>query len=163
MNIASLKSELIAAENLNAVRRSRGKHSLNLGTEIAEEIAALTYSSLNDELYEVAIASTKGYDISTENHKVEVKSVASIHRNIGNLKDKNISDHILVIWFSENSLLKVERVMEYKTNEILKAVEEDGNKKILFTRKMQNEWFNEGKGINMTEEFQDTINYVLSF
>lgn len=163
MNIASLKSELIAAENLNAVRRSRGKHSLNLGTEIAEEIAALTYSSLNDELYEVAIASTKGYDISTENHKVEVKSVASIHRNIGNLRDKNISDHILVIWFSENSLLKVERVMEYKTDEILKAVEEDGNKKFLFTRKMQNEWFNEGKGVNLTEEFQDTINYVLSF
>ena len=55
MNIASLKSELIAAENLNAVRRSRGKHSLNLGTELAEEMAALTYSSLNDELYEVAV------------------------------------------------------------------------------------------------------------
>ena len=163
MNIASLKSELIAAENLNAVRRSRGKHSLNLGTELAEEMAALTYSSLNDELYEVAVTSTKGYDISTENHKVEVKSVASIHRNVGNLKDKNISDHILVIWFSENSLLKVERVMEFNTDEILQAVKEDGNKKGLFTRKMQNEWFEAGKGINLTEDFQQTIDYVLSF
>ena len=163
MNIASLKSELIAAENLNAVRRSRGKHSLNLGTELAEEMAALTYSSLNDELYEVAITSTKGYDISTENHKVEVKSVASIHRNVGNLKDKNISDHILVIWFSENSLLKVERVMEFNTDEILQAVKEDGNKKGLFTRKMQNQWFEAGKGINLTEDFQQTIDYVLSF
>ena len=163
MNIASLKSELIAAENLNAVRRSRGKHSLNLGTELAEEMAALTYSSLNDELYEVAVTSTKGYDISTENHKVEVKSVASIHRNVGNLKDKNISDQILVIWFSENSLLKVERVMEFNTDEILQAVKEDGNKKGLFTRKMQNEWFEAGKGINLTEDFQQTIDYVLSF
>ena len=163
MNIASIKSELIAAENLNAVRRSRGKHSLNLGTELAEELSALMYSKLNEETYEVAIASTKGYDISTPSHKVEVKSVASMHRNIGNLKDKNISDHIVVIWFSENTLLKVERVMQYETSAILEGVREDGNKKSLFTFKMQKKWYEENKGLELTEQFQQTINEVLLF
>jgi len=163
MNIASLKSELIAAENLNAVRRSRGKHSLNLGTEIAEELSALMYTDLKGEEYEVAVASTKGYDISTPSHKVEVKSVASMHRNIGNLKDKSISDHIIVIWFAENTLLKVERVMQYETGAILEGVHEDGNKKYLFTFKMQKKWYEEGRGVELTEQFQNTINNVLSY
>ena len=163
MDIASIKSELIAAENLNSVRRSRGKYSLNLGTELAEELSAIMYSRLKSTLYEVAIASTKGYDISTDKHKIEVKSVASMHRNIGNLKDKTISDNITVIWFSENTLLNVERVIEYKTEEVLEGVKADGNKKGLFTYKMQKEWFNNKRGKDLTEEFRKTINEVLSF
>ena len=163
MNIASIKSELIAAENLNSVRRNRGKYSLNLGTELAEELSALMYSRLENTLYEVAIASTKGYDISTDKHKIEVKSVASMHRNIGNLKDKTISDNITVIWFSENTLLNVERVIEYKTEEVLEGVKADGNKKGLFTYKMQKEWFSNKRGKDLTEEFRKTINEVLSF
>ena len=163
MDIASIKSELIAAENLNSVRRSRGKYSLNLGTELAEELSAIMYSRLKSTLYEVAIASTKGYDISTDKHKIEVKSVASMHRNIGNLKDKTISDNITVIWFSENTLLNVERVIEYKTEEVLEGVKADGNKKGLFTYKMQKEWFSNKRGKDLTEEFRKTINEVLSF
>jgi hypothetical protein len=163
MDIASIKSELIAAENLNSVRRRRGKYSLNLGTELAEELSAIMYSRLKSTLYEVAIASTKGYDISTDKHKIEVKSVASMHRNIGNLKDKTISDNITVIWFSENTLLNVERVIEYKTEEVLEGVKSDGNKKGLFTYKMQKEWFSNKRGKDLTEEFRKTINEVLSF
>ena len=161
MNIISLKSELIAAENLNSVRRSRGKHSLNLATEIAEELSALVFSELNGTEYEVAVASTKGYDIFTKEHKVEVKSVASMHRNIGNLKDKTVSNQIVVIWFAENTMLRVDRVVIYNTVEILEAVKADGNIKGLFTRKMQNEWYDLNKGQEITQHFQNVIDKVL--
>lgn len=161
INIQSLKAELIAAETLNSVRRMRYKHSLNLATEIAEEIASIVFSKMNNQVYRVAVASTKGYDIYSDDHKIEIKSVASMHRNVGNLKDKTISDHIAVIWFAENSMLRVDRVALYKTKAVLEAVKNDGNVKGLFTRKMQNEWYDNNKCQDITTEFQEVINQIL--
>ena len=160
-SLFALKSEIIAAENHNLVRRNRGKHILNFGTEIAEELSAICFSEMEGTEYKIAAISTKGYDIYSETNKIEVKSVASLHRNIGNLKDKKTSDKIVVIWFSENTLLKVDRVMMYDTDFILAEVINDGNKKGLLTHKMQKDLYALNVGIEITAQFQSVIDKVM--
>jgi len=162
MNDFQLKSLIVTAEAYNLARRSCGLHTINAGTDIAEWVSASLMSDLNGQSYEVAVTSTKGYDISTsDGHKVEVKSVASMHRNIGNLKDKRGSDQIIVIWWAENTLIRVERVMIYTSTEVLEAVKMDGNKKGLFTYKMQKEWIAAGRGQDLTQQFQAVLDRVM--
>jgi len=161
MELTEIRRELIAAQNLNEVRRTRGKSNLNLVTEIAEEIAAICMEAIEGDPYEVAIASNKGYDIFNEaGKKIEVKSSVSLHRGVGNLKDKSIADQIMVVWFSENSFFSVEKVVLFETGIVLEAVKVDGNKKQVFTNKLQRELFESGQDI--TEEYKDTISQILS-
>ena len=161
MSLQEIRRELIAAQNLNEVRRTRGKSDLNLVTEIAEEIAAICMGQLDGTEYEVAIASNKGFDIfNQDGKKVEVKSSVSMHRGVGNLKDKREADEIMVVWFSENSFFSVEKVMLFGTNIVLEAVEKDGNKKKIFSSKLQRQYAEYGTDI--TNDYQNTINQILA-
>lgn len=160
MNLEEIRRELIAAQNLNEVRRTRGKSNLNLVTEIAEEIAAICMETIEGISYEVAIASNKGYDIYNQSKKIEVKSSVSMNRGVGNLKDKSIADQIMVVWFSKNSFFSVEQAVLFDTGIVLEAVKLDGNKKQVFTNKLQRELFSQGKDI--TEEYKSTISKILA-
>jgi hypothetical protein len=158
----NLKLEIIAAENHNLVRRARGKHVLNFGTEIAEELSALYFSGRDKCQWQLAPGSTKGYDIYSTMGKIEVKSVMSQARHIGNLRDKGESDQIVVIWFSENTLLRVERVMVYETNMILTLVSNAENKKGLLTHKIQKELYLAKVGVEITAQFQLVLDEVMN-
>ena len=161
MELTAIRRELIAAQNLNEVRRTREKSNLNLVTEVAEEIAALCMERIEGVHYDVAIASNKGYDIfNNDGKKIEVKSSVSLHRGVGNLKDKSIADQIMVVWFSENSFFSVDKVVLFDTSVVLEAVKLDGNKKQTFTNKLQRQLFERGHDI--TVEYQHTISEILS-
>lgn len=161
MKLAEIRKELIAAQNLNEIRRIRGKSNLNLVTEIAEEIAAICMEGIEGIPYNVAITSNKGYDIYNEmGKKIEVKSSVSMNRGVGNLKDKNIADQIMVVWFSENSFFSVERVVLFETREVLESVKLDGNKKQYFTNKLQKTMFS--KGTDITKQYANAIDKILT-
>lgn len=130
----------------------------NWGTQFAEHVSAELCSELNKDEYLVAEASNKGFDISTKNHKIEVKSVFGEHRNIYNLKDKSESDQIIVIWFNTDSFIKVDRVIIYDTDVVMESVKKNGGKRGLFTRKSQNIMRKNGIGIDVTDQFQKLLN-----
>lgn len=161
IRLIELKQELVAAENHNLARRLRGKWSLNFGADLAEELCAVCLSGLEKVEWQLATTGTKGYDLFSELGRVEVKSVASMHRHIGNLKDKALADRICVIWFSENTLLKVDRVMLYDTEMIMSLVQASENKKGLLTHKMQKELWSTSAGVEITTEFQAVIDSVM--
>lgn len=131
----------------------------NLGSEFAEHLSAELLSNLNNSTYEVAKASTKGFDISNGLHKVEVKSVFGKHRNIYNLKDKAESNQVLVIWFNTDSFVKVDRVVLYDTALVMESVKENGGARKLFTRKSQNEMKANNIGLDLTVEFQTILDF----
>ncbi len=158
----ALKNEILAAENLIWARLIRGRKPLNLGTDIAEELSALCMSRLEGVAWLVDGKSVKGYDLYSELGKIEVKSVASLHRNIGGLQDKRVADRIIVVWFSENRLSSVERVMLYDTEFILNRVAGSGNKKGLLTYKLQKELYHAGIGHEITEPFQLVLDEVMN-
>lgn len=131
----------------------------NLGARFAEYVSAELLSNLNNSTYEVAKASTKGFDISNGLHKVEVKSVFGKHRNIYNLKDKAESNQVLVIWFDTDSFVKVDRVVLYDTALVMESVKENGGARKLFTRKSQNEMKANNIGLDLTVEFQTILDF----
>jgi|SaaInl5LU_22_DNA_1037371.scaffolds.fasta_scaffold69529_1 hypothetical protein len=163
LNKQGVKKFFLSTENYLMDLRDLGQPDMNLAGHQVEDLAALYFSDLTGQKYTTMPGSNKAFDIADQllHDKIEVKSVYGSTRSVENMRDKDGSDRILVVWFETGTVLSFERVMLYETQLVLEAIKENGNKKGAFTASIQKNMFNTNQGLDITEDFQTYFNNII--
>ena len=163
LNKIEIKEWFLKVENLLMTANRLGIPNRNLVSDQVEDLAALYFSDLTGQKYTTMPGSNKAFDIADQllHDKIEVKSVYGSTRSVENMRDKDGSDRILVVWFETGTVLSFERVMLYETQLVLEAIKENGNKKGAFTASIQKNMFNTNQGLDITEDFQTYFNNII--
>ena len=163
LNKSEIKEWFLGVENLILLANRLNIPNRNLVSDQVEDLAAHYFSDLTGQKYSTMPGSNKAYDIADDlyHDKIEVKSVYGTTRSVENMRDKDGSDRLLVVWFETGTVLSFERVMIYDTQLVLEAIKENGNQKGAFTASIQKEMFNANEGLDITQDFQNYFNNII--